>query len=431
MHNSKSRDPEIRYAQKGNQYCFGLKTHIGVYVASGLLDTLVTVAENMQGENQTCISLHGEDHQVYDNSGYLAVSKRKGNKDIFMNLYDFYRLSALTAAFITASGCSVIIKDPIYHSVTRNTKVEKLNNETRGYQIGWLAQALLEPQVRNVVAQKLAKSAPIIETSGGFRIADAADVSLTAQMMTDLAVGQISSSAGSNIGSAFFIGATALSLLSGDGSLQKTNVVLLPAQLNDKLLDSADLANSAAQKLILKRYAKAADKFGYSFTCEYSCDAFPSLYRMQRKAETDTSQFIYAADDVAIYFSDFEIVAPEKTQLIDSLATGFNVAWRTHYNNDAGIYILQNPKLNEENKINITYVDNKPSNWSVHGDGRFFKTDFGHTFLRDVYKTPYMLFGAANSYPQIAFYNGTVYSYIFNDIPNAFNRVVLPFSNID
>ncbi len=348
-----------------------------------------------------------------------------------MNLYNFYRLIALTAVLITASGCSVIIKDPIYHSVTRSAKVEKLNNEVRGYQIGWLAQALLEPQVRNVVAQKLAKSAPVIETAGGFSIADAADVSLTAQMMTDLAVGQISSSAGNNIGSAFFIGATALSLLSGDGSLKKTNVVLLPAQLNDKILDSADIANSVAQELILQRYAKAADKFGYSFICEYSCETFPSLYRMQRKPETDTSQFIYAADDIAIYFSDFEIVAPEKTQLIDSLATGFNVAWRTHFNNDAAIYILQNPKLDDKNKIYITHSENKPSSWSIHGDGRFFKTDFGYTFLRDVYKTPYMLFGAANSYPQIAFYNGTVYSYILNDVPNAFNRVVLPFNKLD
>lgn len=57
VHNSESRDPEMPSTQKGNQCCFDLKTHIGVYVASGLLGTLVTIAANMQEVSQTRISL--------------------------------------------------------------------------------------------------------------------------------------------------------------------------------------------------------------------------------------------------------------------------------------------------------------------------------------------------------------------------------------
>lgn len=42
-----------------------------------------------------------------------------------------------------------------------------------------------------------------------------------------------------------------------------------------------------------------------------------------------------------------------------------------------------------------------------------------------------MLYGTANDYPRVAYYDGEVYQYIFNGIPDAFNRVVLPFQPLE
>lgn len=57
----------------------------------------------------------------------------------------------------------------------------------------------------------------------------------------------------------------------------------------------------------------------------------------------------------------------------------------------------------------------------------FLERILGKCFLREVYKTPYMFYGTANSHPQVAYYDGVVYQYVLNDIATAFNRVVLPF----
>ena len=344
-----------------------------------------------------------------------------------MKINKFLRLSTLSVGFSLLVGCSIYGDNPLYDSLWRSAERERFNDEVRSYQIGWLGQALLKPQTRGIVACNLAKNAPEISAAGGFTATDAADLSIAAQMFTDMAVGQLGSGLGGNVGSAFFVGGLALSMLAGDGSLKTTSVVLLPEEFGGEVLDSPERAKAAAHRFMAERYALAAAQFGYSFECEYSCGALPSLYRMQRQPEADTSDFIYAADDIAFYFADFEIVASDETQVIDSLATGFNVAWRSNFNNDAAVNMMLNPRLDEQGKIEIEANDKMVAGWTFYGDSRFFRTDFGQVFLREVYKTPYMFYGTANSYPQVAYYDGVVYQYVLNDIATAFNRVVLPF----
>lgn len=50
------------------------------------------------------------------------------------------------------------------------------------------------------MARNLVENAPDIAAAGGFSLADAADVSIAAQMVTDLAVGQLGSGLGGSVG---------------------------------------------------------------------------------------------------------------------------------------------------------------------------------------------------------------------------------------
>src|SRR5215208_678708 len=50
--NSKNRDPEMHQTKKGNQWHFGMKAHIGVDVASGVVHTLTGTAANEADINQ-------------------------------------------------------------------------------------------------------------------------------------------------------------------------------------------------------------------------------------------------------------------------------------------------------------------------------------------------------------------------------------------
>ena len=49
---SKARDPEMHQTKKGNQWHFGMKAHIGVDVASGLVHTMVGTAANEADINE-------------------------------------------------------------------------------------------------------------------------------------------------------------------------------------------------------------------------------------------------------------------------------------------------------------------------------------------------------------------------------------------
>ena len=72
----KSRDPEMHQTKKGNQWHFGMKAHIGVDVASGLVHTATGTAANEADIAQTAALLHGEEEDVFGDAGYTGADKR-------------------------------------------------------------------------------------------------------------------------------------------------------------------------------------------------------------------------------------------------------------------------------------------------------------------------------------------------------------------
>ncbi len=72
----KERDPEMHQTKKGNQWHFGMKAHIGVDAASGLVHTVTGTAANVADITQTHELLHGEEKVVYADAGYIGAEKR-------------------------------------------------------------------------------------------------------------------------------------------------------------------------------------------------------------------------------------------------------------------------------------------------------------------------------------------------------------------
>jgi IS5 family transposase len=77
----KARDPEMHQTKKGNQWHFGMKAHIGVDVASGLVHTVVGTAANEADINQTASLLHGQESDVFADAGYTGADKRTDLED--------------------------------------------------------------------------------------------------------------------------------------------------------------------------------------------------------------------------------------------------------------------------------------------------------------------------------------------------------------
>src|SRR3954462_9273116 len=64
-----SRDPEMHQTKKGNQWYFGMKAHIGVDVASGLVHTVVGTAANEADVTQTAKLMHGQEEDMFGDAG--------------------------------------------------------------------------------------------------------------------------------------------------------------------------------------------------------------------------------------------------------------------------------------------------------------------------------------------------------------------------
>jgi len=79
---AKARDPEMHHTQKGKQWFFGLKAHIGVDARTGLTHSLSTTAANVHDITETENLLHGEERFISAESGYRGAQKREELKDI-------------------------------------------------------------------------------------------------------------------------------------------------------------------------------------------------------------------------------------------------------------------------------------------------------------------------------------------------------------
>ena len=70
------RDPEMKQTKKGNNWYFGMKAHIGVDAASGLVHTVVGTSANVNDLNVAGQLLHGQEYAAFGDAGYQGVHKR-------------------------------------------------------------------------------------------------------------------------------------------------------------------------------------------------------------------------------------------------------------------------------------------------------------------------------------------------------------------
>ena len=77
----KERDPEMHQSKKGNDWHFGMKAHVGVDMATGLVHSVVGTAGNVADVTQAHALLHGGEKAVLGDAGYQGVGKRAENAD--------------------------------------------------------------------------------------------------------------------------------------------------------------------------------------------------------------------------------------------------------------------------------------------------------------------------------------------------------------
>jgi len=78
----KERDPEMHSTQKGNDWYFGMKEHIGVDALNGFVHSCEATAANVHDVNVGEKLVRETDDVVFGDSGYLGLPKRMERDDI-------------------------------------------------------------------------------------------------------------------------------------------------------------------------------------------------------------------------------------------------------------------------------------------------------------------------------------------------------------
>jgi transposase, IS5 family len=78
---SGERDPEMKQSQKGQQWYFGMKAHIGVDAESGLVHTVRGTSGSVNDVVEANALLHGEETEAWGDAGYQGAAKRPDAPD--------------------------------------------------------------------------------------------------------------------------------------------------------------------------------------------------------------------------------------------------------------------------------------------------------------------------------------------------------------
>ena len=74
-----TRDPEMHQTEKGNEWHFGMKMHIGTGAQLGLTHSFTTTAANVHDLNVSDQLLHGAEEV---GSCYRGIEKREAHRDL-------------------------------------------------------------------------------------------------------------------------------------------------------------------------------------------------------------------------------------------------------------------------------------------------------------------------------------------------------------
>jgi IS5 family transposase len=69
------RDPEMKQTRKGNQWCFGMKVHVGADSKTGLVHSAVVTSANVHDKHPLADLLRGDQKRVYRDRGYQGCGE--------------------------------------------------------------------------------------------------------------------------------------------------------------------------------------------------------------------------------------------------------------------------------------------------------------------------------------------------------------------
>ena len=313
-------------------------------------------------------------------------------------------LLALTA-LMAMTGCVSMSDDPYVRSLGNDPKVTDLDDELENKRLSYLGRYLVENETRaEIVANAYDKEVVEAWTS--------ADYGTMTSMATDLAVGELGSSLGSNLGAAVSVGGMILgAAFSSDYDI--VGQAWLPESFNGKTLKTKEDAHNALAEFSEAQMEKVAKEFGYSVKCLGECQARSKVFLFERNGSvTDHPTWGYQPEQLAAIVNvsaEFEEIGEND---ILPVIVGEPVRWvlPPYFTYKIGFY----SRLETDEKGNVEVFQQPGNGYTIEyvkSRRDLLSVPLGRMMMQAFHDTPYTIYGNDDIYPTQLFFNGEAYRF--------------------
>ncbi len=318
-------------------------------------------------------------------------------------------LAFVAIGVLLLSGCAASPYTMEHINAETIDDENKIENAKRA----WLGRELISADTRKRAIEPI------------FEIEDSDDIperDVTARRAASFAGDVLSGTSNSNLGGALSMGAALLgTFLEDDGSVEVSSGMFLPATYEGVDLNTQDLANKTAIRIINERLntlSKASDLYEYRCLIGCEVDSFESYVLMKRKINTNETEYAVPEMNVlSIKFSGF--LPSTDVNIIDNLATESDVKWFT---GKGGFLTLGLTEVFNPEEIDFYTISKNEAN-KILQPGRIQFTEnshIGRKILRHIYSDKMVFKGDADK--KYFAHDGEVYYFFSNGISQPFSQ---------
>ncbi|RUO77533.1 hypothetical protein [Idiomarina seosinensis] len=325
---------------------------------------------------------------------------------------------SLAAVLLTLTSCVSMSDDPYIQSFGNDEVTEAFDNTSKNKQLSYLGRYLVDADTRReIVANAYEKE--FLESWSS------ADYGNLTAMLTDLAVGDLGSALGSDLGAIVSVG----SMLLGAASSSDYDVIgqaWLPEQFDGTKIDSSAAAHSAFSQFVDNQMADMAEQFGYTVRCLSTCAQRSKVFEFVQDGEisNDKPHGYEPKKFVAMVNIPAEFEAIEENDILP-IMIGQPIRWKLppYYTLKLGFYTQV--KRDEQGEV---IVDSKQAEGYtieyVSARRDLLNVPFGRMLMQAFHNTPYTIHGSDDLYPSQLFFNGNAYTFFDGSDPMIIEKKV-------
>lgn len=322
------------------------------------------------------------------------------------------QLLATLCAAATVAGCVSMSDDPYFRSFGNKPQLVEFDDELNNKRLSYLGRYLVETDTRQkIIANTYNKE--FIESWS------AVDYGTMTSMITDLAVGDLGSSLGGDLGAAVAVGGMILgAAFSSDHDV--VGQAWLPNEFSGVTIDSSAAAHTAFAAFVEQKISNVAEQFGYKAICLGICGERSKVFLLERQNSVeDHPQWGNQPEQVlAIFHIPAEFEAIEDNDILP-IIVGEPIRWKLppYFTFKMGLY----SRIVTDDNGNIV-VDEIPSEKgyiieSVHAKRDMMRVPLGRMMMQAFHDTPYTFYANDDLYPSQLYFNGEVYKFFDGSNP--------------